>query len=127
MYWKIGRTTGIDGRGSRKVSSIREARLFENRIHWAKFYLAKAGLIEATRRGIFKITERGQQVLEANPARIDNHFLSQFDEFRQFKQKAAQSTTQDTGSMEPILPSSQTETPDESMRVAHKQIDASLA
>jgi len=66
-------------------------------------------------------------VLETNPARIDNNFLSQFDEFRQFKEKSAQNTAQDTGSMEPILPSSQTETPDESMRVAHRQIDASLA
>ena len=66
-------------------------------------------------------------MLETNPARIDNNFLSQFDEFRQFKEKSAQNTAQDTGSMEPILPSSQTETPDESMRVAHRQIDASLA
>jgi restriction system protein len=101
--------------------------LFENRVHWAKFYLGKAGLIEATRRGYFKITERGQQVLKNNPERIDNNVLSLFEEFRQFRQKAAQNTTQDTGSMEPILLNSQTETPDESMRVAHKQIDASLA
>jgi restriction system protein len=30
--------------------------LFANRVRWAKFYLAKAGLIEMTRRGYFKIT-----------------------------------------------------------------------
>lgn len=101
--------------------------LFENRVHWAKFYLGKACLLETTRRGYFKITSRGQQVIETKPAKIDNNFLSQFEEFRQFKEKAAQDATQDTGATAPILASSDTETPDESMRAAHKQIDASLA
>jgi restriction system protein len=98
--------------------------LFENRVHWAKFYLGKAGLIEATRRGYFKITHRGQEVLETNPAKIDTIFLNQFDEFRQFKEKAAQGITHDA--IEPIF-STQKETPDETMRAAHKQIEASLA
>ena len=49
--------------------------LFANRVHWAKTYLGKAGLIEGTRRGYFKITPRGQQVIAAKPARIDNNFL----------------------------------------------------
>ena len=61
--------------------------LFENRVNWAKFYLGRAGLIELTRRGYFKITARGLQVLETNPARIDNYFLSKFEEFRQFKER----------------------------------------
>jgi restriction system protein len=101
-------------------------KIIENRIHWAKFYLGKAGLIESTRRGHHKITERGRQILDAKPARIDNNFLNQFDEFRQFKEKSAQVMTQDTLQMAPAL-ASQTDTPDEIMRVAHRQIEASLA
>ena len=49
---------------------------FSNRVHWAKTYLAKAGLVEVTRRGHFKITERGKQVIASHPARIDNSFLA---------------------------------------------------
>jgi restriction system protein len=124
---KLGEQLELTAEDRAKLLPSGRQGLFENRVHWAKFYLGKACLIEAPRRGYFKITARGQQVLETNPARIDNNFLSQFDEFRQFKEKSAQNTAQDTGSMEPILPSSQTETPDESMRVAHRQIDASLA
>jgi len=101
-------------------------KIIENRVHWAKFYLGKAGLIESTRRGHHKITERGRQILDAKPARIDNNFLNQFDEFRQFKEKSAQVMTQDTLQMAPAL-ASQTDTPDEIMRVAHRQIEASLA
>jgi restriction system protein len=52
-----------------------------NRMGWAKTYLAKAGLARATRRGYFQATERGQEVLRQNPARIDIGVLSQFPEF----------------------------------------------
>jgi restriction system protein len=100
--------------------------LFENRVHWAKFFLGKAGLIESTRRGHFKITEQGRHVLNSHPAKIDNDFLNQFEEFRQFREKSAGTTTQDRLPIEPV-PASQTATPDEVMRVAHKQIEASLA
>ena len=104
--------------------------LFGNRVHWAKTYLSKARLFESTRRGHFKITPRGQQVIASNPARIDNNFLNQFEEFRQFKEKSTQANSDATAqTAKPIEPTftSQTETPDEIMRVAHRQIDTSLA
>jgi len=63
--------------------------LFANRVHWAKTYLGKAGLIELTRRGYFRITDRGRQVLASHPPRIDNSFLNQFVEFRQFKERSS--------------------------------------
>jgi restriction system protein len=65
--------------------------MFSNRVHWAKTYLGKAGLLESTRRGHFKITSRGREVISSNPGRIDINFLNQFEEFRQFKEKSAQS------------------------------------
>ncbi len=124
---KIGDQLGLTAEDRAILLPSGRQGLFENRVNWAKLYLGKAGLIEATRRGYFKITARGVQVLETNPARIDNNFLNSFEEFRQFKEKAAQNATQDTGgAIAPILPS-QKETPDEIMRVAHKQIEASLA
>src|SRR5258708_4885460 len=58
---------------------------FANRVHWAKSYLGKAGLIEATRRAHFQITERGRDILASSPSRIDNDYLDQFPEFRKFR------------------------------------------
>jgi restriction system protein len=43
--------------------------LFANRVHWAKFYLAKAGLIEMTRRGYFKITRPESPRCKTGPHR----------------------------------------------------------
>ena len=59
--------------------------VFNNRVAWARTYMGKAGLLESTRRGYFKITDRGVKVLKQNPDRIDVKFLEQFEEFRQFR------------------------------------------
>lgn len=100
--------------------------LFSNRVHWAKTYLSKAGLIELTRRGHFRITPRGRKVLASRPRRIDNAFLSQFEEFLQFKERSVQDAEQDKGHAAANFEQSK-ETPDEIMRVAHRQIEAALA
>ncbi len=33
---------------------------FENQVHWARFYLAKAGYIDSSRRGVWSLTEKGR-------------------------------------------------------------------
>jgi restriction system protein len=99
---------------------------FANRVHWAKFHLSKAGLIENTRKGYFKITPRGQQVFESKPARIDMNFLGQFEEFENFRRGSGQETIE---AQQPSATTfaNQTQTPDEIMRAAHRQIEVSLA
>ena len=59
--------------------------VFTNRVHWAKTYLKQAGLLENTRRGYFRITERGKQVLKEAPDKIDVKYLEKFPEFIDFK------------------------------------------
>lgn len=62
-----------------------------NRVTWALTYLTKSLLLEKSGRGRFKIAPRGIDALKKNPARIDNTFLAQFDEFRAFKRKKSKS------------------------------------
>ncbi len=33
---------------------------FENQVHWARFYLVKAGYIDSSRRGVWSLTEKGR-------------------------------------------------------------------
>jgi restriction system protein len=58
--------------------------LISNRVHWAKTYLKKAGLLDQPKRGTVQITERGRGLLKTSPAKIDGSTLQQFDEFRSF-------------------------------------------
>lgn len=60
-----------------------------NRIGWARSYMAKAGLLEAVGRGIFKITARGIALLKTKPAKIDVNLLNQYPEFVEFRTGAA--------------------------------------
>lgn len=59
--------------------------VFDNRVGWARTYLKKARLLEPTRRGHFKITERGQQLLAEQPREITSKSLHRFPEFVEFK------------------------------------------
>lgn len=59
--------------------------VFDNRVGWARTYLKKAGLLESTKWGYFKITQRGLNVLQKQPPKIDVEFLKQFSEFVEFK------------------------------------------
>jgi len=59
--------------------------VYKNRIGWARTYLYRAGLIERLDRGVYRITERGLEVLREKPSRIDINYLMQFSEFREFK------------------------------------------
>lgn len=61
--------------------------LIANRTHWARTYLTKAGLLERVRRGVFRATDRGQEVLRQHPVKVDNRLLSQFPEFIAFLHK----------------------------------------
>lgn len=94
--------------------------IFDNRVGWARTYLKKAGLIESTRRGFFRITDRGLQVLNQNPTKIDRKFLNQFEEFREFQATKREKAT------EPWEEGSET-TPEEALANAYQDLKNSLA
>lgn len=60
---------------------------FNSRVAWAIVFLRKAKFLESTRRGRFKITNRGLEILKSNPPRIDTKYLMQYGdaEFREFQ------------------------------------------
>ena len=47
--------------------------LFANRLNWARCYLTKAGLVEPTRRGYVRGTERGKALLAEGLKDVDFH------------------------------------------------------
>ncbi len=121
---RLGEELGLSEAARGALLASGRQTIFANRVHWAKTFLAKAGLVEATRRGHFRLTQRGVDVLAGSPERIDNRFLSRFEEFRQFSDRSAQATD-DEVVPEPANAAGQT--PDEIMRGAHRRIEAALA
>jgi restriction system protein len=96
--------------------------IFNNRVAWARTYMGKAGLLESTRRGYFKITDSGVKVVKQNPDRIDVKFLDQFEEFRQFR--ALRHTKIEE---EEIEVEAHERTPEEALESSYKQLRDNLA
>lgn len=104
--------------------------IIRSRVHWARTYLKQAGLVEPTRRGHFQITERGRDVLNQNPERIDNIFLRQFPEFCAFMERSRKSSTSNAeGAMSASTAPADTmaESPEDLLTDAYQQINQDLA
>jgi len=54
---------------------------FHNRLHWAKQYLTRAGLLEPTCRGYFQLTDEGRALLATKPATVNNKTLQRYPAF----------------------------------------------
>jgi len=95
-----------------------------SRVGWAKTYLVKARLFESPSRGKFKITDRGREVLRANPDHVDAHFLEQFPEFLEFKSAQRPPAT---GNSEAAEHMNSEETPEEALDTTYQLLRRSLA
>jgi restriction system protein len=102
--------------------------VLDNRVGWARTYITKAGLLEATKRAHFVITQRGLDALADPNTVIDNKYLSQFDEFVAFKGRKYDniSSNNDEQSIEDDS-ADEDATPDEALRSAYKKINDALA
>lgn len=61
--------------------------MFYNRVGWARTYLKQAGLLTPTRRNYLRISERGRDVLNENPQKINMKYLQQFPEYLEFRDR----------------------------------------
>ena len=56
-------------------------KIFDYHVGWARTFLKKAGLVESTRHGFVRITQKGLNVINKNPDINDDTFLRQFPIF----------------------------------------------
>lgn len=109
--------------------------ILQSRAHWARTYLSKAGLLESPKRNQHVITQKGREVLSANPPTINNSFLDSFEGFREWRVRAASEPV--SGSQSNDEPASSTtpaaaarvesgQTPEDAMAAAHKVMNAAL-
>lgn len=100
---------------------------FDNRIAWAVVYLRKAGFLESPKRGRFRITEKGIEILKSNPARIDVKYLMENGdpEFRQFHRPSHQEGTHDESNHEEC--NADIRTPREVMEAGYQEMRRDLS
>jgi len=97
---------------------------FYNRVFWAKAHLKMAGLLENTKRGHFKITDIGKQVLSSKPSIINLVFLKQFPEYLE---NSGKSKTDEKYSIIEIDSDESSATPEEILESNYLKIRKNLA
>lgn len=109
--------------------------VLQSRAHWARTYLAKAGLLESPKRNQHVITQKGREVLATNPPHINNAFLDRFEGFRDWRVRASsEPTTEEQQGPEAMSAGTRLErvrvesaqTPEDAMASAHKVMNAAL-
>lgn len=99
---------------------------FYNRVAWAQTYLKQAGLLEITGRGLFRITERGKQVLVSNPARIDMKFLEQYPEYIAFRNRGKSNREKQESGQTAVEEAVSDATPEELLEAGYRQLRSAL-
>jgi restriction system protein len=99
------------------------AKTFDNRVGWAATYLYRVGLLIRPRRSVYAITERGREVLAANPDRIDLTVLSQFPEFAEFRKPSTPRRARGAPSPPTVT---ETATPEERIEAAYQELHEAL-
>ncbi len=99
-------------------------RVLHNRIHWAKFYMTKAGLLASPARGRFVATEDGRTVLATNPDRIDVKLLLQRPEFREFYRNTngMDADAAEAAKAQTSRPDTNATTPEEQIEAAYQAV-----
>lgn len=100
-------------------------RLLHNRVHWAKFYMAKAGLIKSPKRGVFVATPAGQALLATKPQRIDVETLKDYPAFAEFYGQTGTSSQPDQIAAT-VAATNSDATPEEQIDAAHAILTAAI-
>lgn len=96
---------------------------FNNRVAWAKVYLAKALLLESPKRGLFQITARGRELLQTKPATLRVPQLKQYPEFLDFHAPGAKPDKTATS----VRDEERSATPEEIFETTYQELSSRLA
>ncbi|BCH33271.1 restriction endonuclease [Mesorhizobium sp. L-8-10] len=99
-------------------------RILHNRIHWAKFYMSKAGLIDSPSRGVFKASEAGNALLARNPASIDVETLKAYPAFVEFYAASKEASPAEAAATSAAADAAST--PEEQIDAAYAVLHAAL-
>lgn len=85
--------------------------------------MTKAGVLETPKRGYFKITQRGIDLLKTNPKEVNVKLLTQYEEFREFRARRKEKDDEEQMQLDNIPYS----TPEEALEYGFQKINETLA
>lgn len=84
---RIAESLGLTEAEREEMLPSGKQRVLHNRLHWAKFYMTRAGLIDSPARGRFVASAVGRALLATKPISIDVETLKQYPAFADWYNK----------------------------------------
>jgi len=103
-----------------------QQRVFDNRVAWARAHLKMANLLENPRRGVFRITPRGRDVVERQPPEVNLRFLRQFPEYVELRDERKRKRQAKKAAVDDSADNGESITPEEQLEEAYSQLRESL-
>ena len=119
---RVAASEGLSPLDLREMLPSGRQSVFVNRVSWAVIYMERAGLLERTKRGVYRLMPEGEQLLSRTPTRIDLNLLEEYPAYAKWR-KQTPSTDKGEASMSG---DESTETPEEALERAAKQLRSAL-
>lgn len=81
---------------------------FDNQVHWARFYLAKAGFLDSSKRGVWALTDQGRSSVPLSDVAARKLFREVSASFAKAKAKKAQAEPTGAVDDQPVPPTDAT-------------------
>jgi len=100
--------------------------ILASRVHWARTYLSKAGLLESPKRNKHVITDFGRAMLAQKPDKIDIKRLDGIQQFSEWRNAAASGPEEADTSQPSDIQVIDRQTPEDAIASAHRTLEAAL-
>ena len=121
---RIAVTENLTAEDLREILPSGRQSVFTNRVSWTIIHIARAGLVERVRRGVYRLTDDGEKLLRQKPVRIDMSVLREYAAYREWR-SASTPPEERSGSWTPPDEST-TDTPEEALDRAAQQVRGEL-
>jgi restriction system protein len=123
----LGETLGLSKEELQLRTRSGNKTVLYDRVAWAKTYLGQAGLIDAPRRGVHKISAAGLKLLKSNPKVVDTKFLkANYPGLKAFVDRSRQDAKAESGTGSSDIEQGLPESPEELIANAQSQLRAVL-
>lgn len=119
LYGKVADRFDLSAEDRKELLPSKAAPVINSRTQWAKVYLMKANALESPKRGAFRITQRGRDILAEGHSSINAKYLDRFPEFAEFRKPGKSAKLEKTGT-----DADQTDdrTPDDLLEQGHQEL-----
>ena len=121
---RVATTEGLTPEDLRELLPSGRQQVFTNRIAWAVTHMGHAGLVEKARRGVYRITKEGEQLLAQTLPRIDLKVLRNSAAYTEWR--SGESTPATSGDNDLALSEDTAITPEEALERAAGELRVEL-